>query len=651
MKITKKCGNTQTKISIKEKLDELRNRRRSSAGMFYTSSAGAVTSLILTLAQPFIFSLTGTTNTYATTSTITISVASSVGLNIASTSTTGTFATSDTTTNNISISTDNGTGYTLGIKASTEGSNALTKSGGGSIPSHTVSAGISESTYRTDSTYNNTWGFRPSKLNSQANSNYLPGPTSASTLVILDQTSSANSNANNYNLAIGARINSNTAPGTYGNTFVITVTANPVNYSITYNANATGVSNMPPNVSNQPTDTEQVNISSTVPTRDGYNFKGWCTAQTTDGGTCSGTTYNPDGGGTALAWAIDQTQASNSLNLYAMWASAGPVITNTTCATPVPSSITYMQELADSAKKSAALSSMTQGSQYYLVDERDNQGYCVAKQADGNIWMTQNLDLDIGGTGVATLTSENTDLNTSGSAPYADGYSSSGGVITWSPASTATTSGRTISGTTVSPEMPTTTEANSTPYSAEGGDRYYYTTGTTSNETMQTLAQCTAAGHSEEDCAHYHAGNYYNWTAAIASNASSGIGSTRYDVAANSICPKGWKLPQGRSSTSGDAATRQFGNLWYTSGIITSVSGSSYATNGFNNIRTSPLFFVRGGYVYGSSLVNSGSFGFYWSSSVVSTSDACSAYFRSSLITSANYSTRSDGLSIRCVVR
>ncbi len=578
-------------------------------------------------------------------------MASSVGLNIASTSTTGTFATSDTTTNNISISTDNGTGYTLGIKASTEGSNALTKSGGGSIPSHTVSAGISESTYRTDSTYNNTWGFRPSKLNSQANSNYLPGPTSASTLVILDQTSSANSNANNYNLAIGARINSNTAPGTYGNTFVITVTANPVNYSITYNANATGVSNMPPNVSNQPTDTEQVNISSTVPTRDGYNFKGWCTAQTTDGGTCSGTTYNPDGGGTALAWAIDQTQASNSLNLYAMWASAGPVITNTTCATPVPSSITYMQELADSAKKSAALSSMTQGSQYYLVDERDNQGYCVAKQADGNIWMTQNLDLDIGGTGVATLTSENTDLNTSGSAPYADGYSSSGGVITWSPASTATTSGRTISGTTVSPEMPTTTEANSTPYSAEGGDRYYYTTGTTSNETMQTLAQCTAAGHSEEDCAHYHAGNYYNWTAAIASNASSGIGSTRYDVAANSICPKGWKLPQGRSSTSDDAATRQFGNLWYTSGIITSVSGSSYATNGFNNIRTSPLFFVRGGIVGGSSLYDSGSYGYYWSSSVRSTSLAYDAYFSSSNINSAFSYDRDYGQSVRCMVR
>ena len=44
MKNMKKCRVTENKISI---INKLRNRRRSSAGMFYTSSAGAVTSLIL----------------------------------------------------------------------------------------------------------------------------------------------------------------------------------------------------------------------------------------------------------------------------------------------------------------------------------------------------------------------------------------------------------------------------------------------------------------------------------------------------------------------------------------------------------------------------------------------------------------------------
>ena len=46
MKSMKKCRVTENKISI---INKLRNRRRSSAGMFYTSSAGAVTSLILML--------------------------------------------------------------------------------------------------------------------------------------------------------------------------------------------------------------------------------------------------------------------------------------------------------------------------------------------------------------------------------------------------------------------------------------------------------------------------------------------------------------------------------------------------------------------------------------------------------------------------
>ena len=407
MKSMKKCIVTKEKISKSIKLDKRRsNKRRSSAGMFYTSSAGAVTSLICfgnqkmlsrtrvaparrhgrsalilgrnlrnVLYSIFLITLPVLLvhQAHATASTINISVVDSVSLNILPNGTTGTFVSSDTSTNNISVRTTNGTGYTLGIKASTEGSNALNGANSTSIPSHTVSAGISEATYSTDSTYNNTWGYRPSKLNSTANSNYLPGPSSASSLTILDQTSSANSNANNYNLAIGARINSSTTPGAYGNTFVITVTANPVNYSITYNTNATGVSDMPPNVSNQPTDTEQVNISSTVPTRDGYDFKGWCTIQTSDGDdatactTAGGTAYNPDGGGTDLAWTINQTQASNSLSLYAMWATEGVI---------------DMQDatFADCGKT--------------MRDSRDDETYSTAVLADGNCWMLDNLRLD-----------------------------------------------------------------------------------------------------------------------------------------------------------------------------------------------------------------------------------------------------------------
>ena len=325
MKFTKKCSNTK-------------NKRRPSAGMFYTSSAGAVTSLILkrnVLYSIFLITLPVlfVHQAHATASTLTISVTNSVALNISSLNDTGNFAHSDTSTNNVSIITNNGTGYTLGIKAKTNNSNALINSSDSSKTIPSITTSISESTYSTNTAYNNTWGFRPSKLNSAANENYIQAPTSSSTLTTLDQTSSANpSTANNYNLAVGARVNSSTAPGEYSNIFVLTVTANPIPYTITYNKNTTdAVTNMPANTSSQTYD-EEVNISDQVPARDGFNFKGWCTVQTADGGTCTGTTYNPDGGGTDLTWTLNQTLSSNSLNLYAMWEVAGINLYNTVAA-------------------------------------------------------------------------------------------------------------------------------------------------------------------------------------------------------------------------------------------------------------------------------------------------------------------------------
>ena len=66
-----------------------------------------------------------------------------------------------------------------------------------------------------------------------------------------------------------------------------------------------------------------------------------------------------------------------------------------------------------------------EGSQTELIDLRDDKVYWATKLADGHCWMTQNLDLDIGGTGVTALTSENTDISTdpnvyTGSGIYSD---------------------------------------------------------------------------------------------------------------------------------------------------------------------------------------------------------------------------------------
>ncbi len=289
------------------------------------------------------------------------------------------------------------------------------------------------------------------------------------------------------------------------------------------------------------------------------------------------------------------------------------------------------------------------GDETVLYDNRDDKPYTVAHMADGKYWMTQNLDLCIGCTDVTALTSENTHLTTSGSGAYSNGYTSLNGVITWTPAATAITSSYTISGTTVSPAWPTNNYTN--PYSAEGGDMYVYTSGSTSDDTVFTsLSDCmTTGGHTEAECAHYHVGNYYSWSAAIASNNSSNY-SSQYDNAVNDICPAGWRLPKGRAATD-TASTREFGELFRAAGITSSLTATSYATNGFNNIRIAPLYFVRGGHIYGSSLGSRGSYGLYWSSTVYDSTNAYGAYFSYSYIFSATSDIRNYGHGIRCVAQ
>ena len=83
------------------------------------------------------------------------------------------------------------------------------------------------------------------------------------------------------------------------------------------------------------------------------------------------------------------------------------------CPNSVPG-ITYMQDI-NASNKAAILVSMVEDQQYCLVDSRDGTVYSVAKLRDGNLWMTQNLEL--GSTGSLTV------LNDTTSAVSSSGYS------------------------------------------------------------------------------------------------------------------------------------------------------------------------------------------------------------------------------------
>ncbi len=301
---------------------------------------------------------------------------------------------------------------------------------------------------------------------------------------------------------------------------------------------------------------------------------------------------------TTYAAYISKTQPADTYTGQVIYTLIHPAFANAEGCNPngtTISTILCMQDIS-STNKSTILTSMTTGTQYTLKDNRDGKTYFVARQADDSIWMTQNLDLCIGCEGVAPLTSENTDLNSYGTDSYNNGYSESNGIITWTPSESAISSNHTfVNGTITRSDY-----SDYTAYSAEGGDLYFYTSGNNNSDTIyQSEADCVAA-HNDGTCPHYHIGNYYSRLAAIASNvADNRYTGSHYSPASNSICPAGWRLPFGRIRYQGDSAITKpdFAPLLYESGVITTsdFSSNSYTTDGFNKVRTTPLFFTRTG--------------------------------------------------------
>ena len=76
-----------------------------------------------------------------------------------------------------------------------------------------------------------------------------------------------------------------------------------------------------------------------------------------------------------------------------------------------------------------------------------------------------------------------------------------------------------------------------------------------------------------------------------------------------------------------------------------------YATGGFNKLRSNPYYFVRSGNINGGTLLISGVSGYYWSSTVNSSTSAYLLFFDSTDIYPARNRSRYLGRSVRCVAR
>ncbi|MBQ1373260.1 InlB B-repeat-containing protein [Candidatus Saccharibacteria bacterium] len=305
-------------------------------------------------------------------------------------------------------------------------------------------------------------------------------------------------------------------------------------------------------------------------TKNGYNLASWNTER--DGSGITYTNRQEFSAGDGVA----------SIILYAQWKRAP-----------------YMQDIANWK------STLNEGDPMQAIDNRDGKTYWVAKLADGNIWMAQNLDLDI--EAGRTYTSADTDLANSTIG------------TTWTPTvSTSTTSSWTSSTTA--------------PFSYNPGNLYWNGNVTTSGGTLSNMTVSDPSATSGGT--HYHVGNYYNWTAAVAMNSSSSY--TTYDTDVNqSICPAGWRLP----TYSGD---KSYQNLANAQGFTSGTSG---------NIQNSPTYFVYGGHWNGSSGYV-GKFGYYWSSVVYNNGNSYEIYFNAYGNLSPQISSdRAGSLPLRCVAR
>ena len=291
---------------------------------------------------------------------------------------------------------------------------------------------------------------------------------------------------------------------------------------------------------------------------------------------------------------------------------------------PSLSQIDNMQEMTSAICAASAENETTR-----LTDTRDGKQYWVTKLADGNCWMTQNLDLDLSSS--VALTPDDSDVSSS-----------------WTPTRSTTTSifSNTDNTEQYSWDPGYWVKSDSDGYSdycdqvASLSDSSCTSAGWTDVSSMTLMADGTTNEVISTDNntynAHYLVGNLYQWNAATA-----GTGGTIISQdATDSICPKGWQLPTSNNSNSGS-----FQALMNAYSIGNNSAGSAAITQ-------SPLYFHPSGYVYSGSLWYAGGYGRYWSSTAYSNSNyAYVLAFRLSNVSSSGSNNRYYGRSVRYLAR
>ncbi len=305
--------------------------------------------------------------------------------------------------------------------------------------------------------------------------------------------------------------------------------------------------------------------------------------------------------------------SNNGMNLYAVWApaetdnSGNPISLQDWQGCSSLTATTY-----DSTTGTLNVSKNTITA---LTDNRDGNIYTVARLADGNCWMTENLRLDNN----PELSQQNTN---NPSLPLTNNYAEQ----------------------TTSNFLSATSNDWCTNDSAECLDQSKLNTNNTAlTTTSPAFAQdFTSQSHKDFEVSISSYGNYYNWYSATAGNGKQETGSGV--TVAGDICPAGWILPIGNETS----ANGSFSHLDSNMGGTGSYQGTTEASNKW---RSFPNNFVYSGGWAGSSADIRGNGGYYWSSTAGSTDNAYYLVFVSSIVSPTYYVVNKYyGFSVRCVI-
>ena len=360
------------------------------------------------------------------------------------------------------------------------------------------------------------------------------------------------------------------------------------------------------------------------------------------------------------------TNGTNIITMYAVWVPAEKDGNNN----PV-----YLQEWddpTDATDACAALASTTfnsttgeitvnKNSIIALTDKRDDEVYTIAKLADDNCWMIENLRLEAAG----TVGNNKNDGNVTNQS-LAQGYGGTTGTYgnfvglanpesaNFSNSTTANTIYKSSANPPVDTYDPTNNVLEDIGTSNSPGYRFprYNNSNNSSALSSPTYTENYANATSPSTSGTYKTstvssyGNYYTWSAAMA-NTNYYTSSSTSEAANTSICPSGWHLPSsnGTNKEYSTLSQRYGGSGDNQSGIGTGDIMS-------NRFRSFPNNFLYSGYFNGSSANNRGSSGDYWSRSAYYSNDSLSyiLYLNSTSLYPSNYGIKYYGFSVRCLI-